>query len=260
MATRTAYAHGEFSWVNLGTTDPAAAKRFYGGLFGWEFNDMPGPGMTYTFCELKHQSVGGLFGFPKELQGVPPHWIPFINVRNADEIAKRAQQSGGKVVHGPTDVLDSGRSAQIVDPTGANIAIWEPKRHAGAALVSATGAMCWNELLTPDIETAGRFYRTVFDWSSDLVDTSEDSSYTIFKAGSTMIGGMMATTARLKDVPPNWLTYFGVADCDAAAAKAAQLGGKVMQPPTDIPDIGRFAVCRDGQGAVFAVATFKPPA
>jgi predicted enzyme related to lactoylglutathione lyase len=262
MATRTEYQHGEFSWVNLGTTDPAAAKRFYGGLFGWQFNDMPaGPGMTYTFCELKRQSIGGLYALPKELQsrGVPSHWIPFINVRNADEIARRALQNGGKVVHGPTDVLDVGRSAQIVDPTGANVAIWEPKRHTGAALISETGAMCWNELMTPDIETAGRFYRTVFDWTSDLVDTSEDSSYTIFKAGTTMIAGMMARPARLREVPPNWLTYFGVTDCDATAAKAAQLGGTVLQPPTDIPGIGRFAVCRDSQGAVFAVAFFKPP-
>lgn len=76
MATRTEYQHGEFSWVNLGTTDPASAKRFYGGLFGWQFNDMPaGPGMTYTFCELKRQSVGGLYALPEELQsrGVPSH-------------------------------------------------------------------------------------------------------------------------------------------------------------------------------------------
>jgi uncharacterized protein len=71
---------------------------------------------------------------------------------------------------------------------------------------------------------------------------------------------MMARPQRLRDVPPNWLTYFGVADCDASAAKAKQLGGTLLQPPTDIPDIGRFAVCRDGQGAVFAIARFNPPA
>jgi len=261
MATRTEYVHGEFSWVNLGTTDPAAAKRFYGGLFGWQFNDMAGPGMTYTFCELRGQTVGGLFELPKELSshGVPSHWIPFINVRNADEIAKRAQQNGGKVAHGPVDVLDAGRSAQVVDPTGANVAIWQAKRHAGATVVSETGAMCWNELMTPDIEAATRFYRAVFDWTAELVDASADSSYTIFKAGTTMIAGMMARPARLKDVPPHWLTYFGVTDCDATAANAGELGGTVLQPPTDIPNVGRFAVCRDGQGAVFAVASFKPP-
>jgi predicted enzyme related to lactoylglutathione lyase len=256
MATRTEYAHGEFSWVDLGTTDTAAAKRFYGGLFGWSFNDMPaGPGMTYTFVEQKNQSVGGLYALPKEVQskGVPSHWMPYINVRSADEIAKRAAQNGGKVVYGPIDVMDAGRTAQLQDPTGAIVGIWEPKRHKGAALIAETGAICWNELMTPDIKAAGNFYRQVFDWSSDVVDTSEDSSYTMFKAGTLMIAGMMARPARLANVPPNWLTYFGTDDVDATAAKAGQAGGKVMQPPMDIPNVGRFAVCLDGQGAAFAL-------
>jgi|SRR5579864_2056592 len=261
MATRTEYQHGEFSWVTLTTSDTAAAKRFYGGLFRWQFNEMPaGPGMTYTFLELDGKSVGGLSAITREMGSVPPHWMPFVNVRNADEIAKRTKQNGGKVLMEPSDVMDVGRMALLADPTGGRVTIWEAKRHKGAASVGETGAMCWNELMTPDIEAAGRFYRTVFDWSSDLVDTSEDSSYTIFKAGNTMIAGMMARPERLRDVPPNWLTYFGVADCDASAAKAKELGGTLLQPPTDIPDIGRFAVCRDGQGAVFAIARFLPPA
>ncbi|HLY23113.1 MAG TPA: VOC family protein [bacterium] len=261
MATRTEYQHGEFSWVTLSTSDVAAAKRFYGGLFGWQFNDMPaGPGQTYTFCELNHKSVGGLSALTPEMGNAPPHWMPFVNVRSADEIGKRVAKNGGKVLYGPEDVLDVGRMGAFADPTGARLAFWEPKRHKGAALVGETGAICWNEVLTPDIEAAGRFYRAVYDWSSDLVDTSEDSSYTIFKAGNNMIAGMMARPARLKDVPPNWLTYFGTDDVDASAAKVRELGGKVMQPPTDIPGIGRFAVCQDGQGAVFAIAKFIPPA
>src|SRR5207247_7386270 len=138
---------------------------------------------------LGERRVGRRVQITQEMRGGPPHWMPFINVRNADEIAKRTTQNGGNVLQGPDDVLDVGRSAALADPTGARIAIWEPKRHKGAALVGETGAMCWNELLSPDIETSGRFYRTVFDWSSDLVDTSEDSSYTIFRAGATMIGG-----------------------------------------------------------------------
>jgi predicted enzyme related to lactoylglutathione lyase len=261
MATRTEYQHGEFSWVNLSTSDTAAAKRFYGGVFGWQFNDMPaGSGATYTFCELSGKGVAGLAAITQDMGAVPPHWMPFINVRNADDVAKRTTQNGGKILFNPSDVLDVGRMALIADPTGARVSVWEARRHKGAALVGETGAMCWNELLTPDIDAAGRFYRTVFDWSADLVDTSEDSSYTIFKAGTTMIAGMMARPARLRDVPPNWLTYFGVANCDASAAKITELGGTILQPPTDIPDIGRFAVCRDGQGATFAIARFNPPA
>ena len=259
MATTTKYAHGVFSWVQLGTTDPAAAKRFYGGLFGWEFEDMPaGPEMTYTFIRLEGRSVGGLAALPPEAiaHGAPPHWLPFVNVTNADDVARKATQAGGKLPMGVMDVLDVGRMAAIQDPTGAQLAIWQAKTHPGADVVNETGAMCWDELMTPDIEAAGRFYKAVFGWTSELVDSSDDSSYTIFKAGDTRVGGMMARPARLKDVPPNWLAYFGVANCDETAKKAAALGGKVIQPPSDIPDYGRFAVLQDGQGAVFAI--FQP--
>jgi uncharacterized protein len=258
VATSTKYAHGVFSWVQLGTPDPTAAKRFYGNLFGWQFDDMPaGPEMTYTFVKLKNQSVGGLSALSKDMlaQGVPPHWLPFVNVTDADAIAKKASQAGGKVLYAPMDVLDVGRMGVLQDPTGAQLAIWQAKTHLGADLVNATGAMCWNELMTPDIQTAGRFYGATFGWTADLVDTSVDSSYTIFKTGTTQVGGMMARPPRLKDVPPNWLTYFCVTDCDGTAKKVGELGGKIINPPMDIPNIGRFAVCQDGQGAVFAIFT-----
>ena len=259
MTTRTEYAHGEFSWVDLGTTDPAVAKRFYGGLFGWQFEDMPaGPGMTYTFVKLKDQGVAGLYALDKERQsqGVPPHWLPYINVRNADDTAKKASQGGGKVLNGPFDVLDVGRMAPLQDPTGAHFAIWQAKKHMGAGIVLEPGAVCWNELMTPNVDVASRFYRNTFDWTAEPMDMGPAGTYTIFKAGTTQVGGMMQRPPQLKEVPPHWLTYFAVTDCDASARKVGELGGQVLRAPDDIPNIGRFAVCRDGQGAAFAL--FQP--
>ena len=254
MTIGTKYATGVFSWVHLGTSDPDAAKRFYGNLFGWEFEDMPaGPEMTYTFISRNKHSVAGMYA----LKNAPSHWLPFVNVADADDVAKKASQAGGKVPYAPMDVLDVGRMAVLQDPTGANIAIWQAKKHLGADMINETGAICWNELLSPDIKAAGRFYGATFGWTADLVDTSADSSYTIFKAGTTQVGGMMARPPRLGDVPPNWLTYFGVADCDSTAKKVGELGGKILNGPMDIPNIGRFAVCQDGQGAVFAIFTPK---
>jgi predicted enzyme related to lactoylglutathione lyase len=263
MATRTAYGQGEFAWTSLGTTDASAARRFYSGLFGWDFRDMPGPGgMTYVFCQLGGETVCGLAEIPPSMRPqVPPHWLPAISVANADDVVAQVQRQGGRVVFPAMDVTDAGRSAQFVDPTGANLSIWQAKRHAGATMISTTGAMCWNELMTPDTDAAARFYEAVFGWSGDHVPMpGGDGTYTIFKRGTTMVGGMLARPAELSNVPPHWLTYFGVADCDASAARATELGGSVLRSPTDIPDVGRFAVCRDGQGAVFAIARFNPPA
>jgi uncharacterized protein len=259
MTTRTEYAHGEFCWADLATTDPAAAKSFYGGLFGWQAEDMPaGPGMTYTMCRLKNQYVAALYALDKERQshGEPPHWLAYINVRNADDIAKKASQGGGKVLNGPFDVLDVGRMAAIQDPTGAYFAVWQAKKHIGAGIIMEPGAMCWNELMTPDVAAAARFYTTTFDWSAEPVDMGPAGTYTIFKAGTTQVGGMMARPPQLKDVPPHWLTYFAVSDCDSAAKKVRELRGQELRPPDNIPNIGRFAVCRDPQGAAFAV--FQP--
>jgi predicted enzyme related to lactoylglutathione lyase len=260
VATSTKYAHGVFSWVTLGTTDTASAKRFYGGLFGWQFEDMPaGPGQTYTFIRSNGQSVGGLSELNQEMcsQGVPVHWMPFVNVTNADDVAKKASQSGGKVPYPPMDVLDVGRMAVLEDPTGAKVAIWQAKSHAGAERINESGAMCWDELMTPDTEAAGRFYKATFGWTADTMDMGQGGSYTIFKAGDKQVGGMMARPASLKDIPPHWLAYFAVTSVDDTAAKAKDLGGKVFQPPTDIPNIGRFAVCQDPQGAAFALFTPK---
>jgi len=259
MTTRTEYAHGEFSWVDLATTDPAAAKSFYGSLFGWLFEDMPaGPDMIYTMAKLKNQYVSALYALDKERQsrGVPPHWLPYINVRNADEIARKAAQNGGKVLMGPFDVFDAGRQVSLQDPTGAYFSTWQAKRHIGAGIINEPGAMCWNELTTPNVDAAGRFYRTTFDWSAEAVDMGPGMTYTIFKAGTTQVGGMAERPPQMKDVPPQWLTYFAVTDCDTAAKKVTELGGKVLRAPEDIPNIGRFAVCQDGQGAAFAL--FKP--
>src|SRR5438445_10649439 len=113
---------------------------------GWQCVDMPaGPGMTYTMCSLKNQYVSALYALDKERQsqGVPPHWLPYINVRNADASAKKASQGGGKVLNGPFDVLDVGRMAGIQDPTGAYFAIWEAKKHIGGGIIGGPGAMCW---------------------------------------------------------------------------------------------------------------------
>ena len=113
--------------------------------------------------------------------------------------------------------------------------------------------------MTPNVDVAGKFYCTTFDWTAEPMDMGPAGTYTIFRAGSTQIGGMMATPAQMKDVPPHWLTYFGVTDCDGTVKKVGELGGKVLRPPTDIPNVGRFAVCRDGQGAAFAVFKAQNP-
>jgi predicted enzyme related to lactoylglutathione lyase len=255
MGERTSYAPGTFSWVDLATTDPAAAKAFYGRLFGWEAEDMPaGEGMTYTMLRLGGADVAGLSEQPEHerSQGVPPHWNCYVTVDDADAVAARAAELGGTVLAPPFDVLDSGRMAVVADPQGAVLCLWQARAQIGAKVVNVPGALTWNDLITTDPEAAARFYGDLFGWTIGRVAPGEPY-WTIDNRG-TANGGVMEQPPELRQagVPPVWNAYFAVEDLDAALATAQEAGGAVVFGPMEVPS-GRFAVVRDPQGAVFSL-------
>jgi predicted enzyme related to lactoylglutathione lyase len=155
------------------------------------------------------------------------------------------------------DVLDVGRMAVIRDPTGAVVALWEPRRHIGAGVVGEPGTPCWNELVTVDPDSAGTFYAALLEWRCESHPMGT-STYTYCRRGETFAGGMRPIDAVDGPAMPHWLLYFAVEDCEATAAKAGSLGGRVRLPPTDVPEVGRFAVLQDPQAAVFAVIKLLP--
>jgi hypothetical protein len=247
----TKYEPGTPSWVDLGTADIDATRSFYEGLFGWETQvaDDPAAG-GYTMCTLGGKNVAGLG--PLMSQDQPPAWTSYVSVASCDATVAKAKDAGGMVFVEPMDVLDVGRMAIFADPTGAVIAVWEPRAHQGADLVNEPGTFCWNELATRDVETAKKFYEAVFGWGSET-NTFGPGTYTEWKVGDRTVGGMMEMGENMPpSVPPHWLVYFAVADCDATVEQAQKLGGSVFVPPIDIPP-GRFAVIADSQGAMLAV-------
>jgi predicted enzyme related to lactoylglutathione lyase len=117
--------HGQFSWNELATTDPAAAKKFYTELFGWKTQDLPMPQFTYTIVTAKGEESGqgGIMPIPPNAQGMPPAWIGYVTVDDVDASAKQAEKLGGKVLLPPTDIPNVGRFSVLQDPQGAAIAI-----------------------------------------------------------------------------------------------------------------------------------------
>jgi len=189
------------------------------------------------------------------MKGMPPNWASYITVEDADKTARVAVQNGATVVKEPFDVMDAGRMAVIADPTGAVFCLWQPKNHPGAGVVNEPGALCWNELFTNDVDRAGKFYINTIGWTTEAVDMGPSGTYKMFKKKGEEgnKGGMMPIGANMKGVPPHWLAYFAVKSCDASTKKASELGGKIMMPPRDIPDIGRFSVITDPAGAALAL-------
>ena len=253
MPVMDRYAPGTFCWADLGTPDAAAAKRFYIAMFGWTTEERPmGPDASYTMLTLEGRSVAALYQQETAAVGVQPQWLSYISVESVNQSAERAKALGGAVLMEPFDVLDVGRVAMVQDPTGAVVALWEPRRHAGAELVGEPNTTCWNELATTDTRRASAFYTSLLDWTAEPQATGT-AGYILFTHGGAPRGGMTAIAPEWGPVPSAWLVYFAVSDCEGQTALVQSLGGAVRLPPRSAAGVGRFAVLVDPQGAVFAV-------
>lgn len=120
---------------------------------------------------------------------------------------------------------------------------------------TTTGLPCWYELGTSDLDGASAFYTAVLGWTV----VSAGMPGMDYRLGNASDGTGVAGLMEDDDpVPSAWRFYLEVADCDAAAEAVVAAGGTVLSPPADIPGTGRFAVCTDPQGAVFALLSPAP--
>jgi predicted enzyme related to lactoylglutathione lyase len=253
------YPDGVFSWIDLGTTDTEGAKAFYGGLFGWTFQDIPTDSSTiYSMAQIDGYDVAGIGPLDSGMQeqGVPPNWIAYVKHDDVDAVAVKAAEAGGTVLFPPFDVMDSGRMTMIQDPTGAVFGVWQPKQHIGAKLVNIPNTLVWNELQTNDLDAARAFYAAVFGWTYQV----DASGYVVCNVDDRSQAGMMAIQEDWGPVPPNWTSYILVSDIKASAAKVSELGGTLLAPPTSAGEVGTFALAHDPQGGHFTMIEYAGPA
>jgi uncharacterized protein len=247
MSERTSYPPGTFSWADLATTDLAGAKAFYEQLFGWEFEDMPvGESGVYSMASKDGLHVAAASEFADQ----PPHWNNYVTVTNVDDAAAQATEAGGTVVAEPFDVLTAGRMAIVQDPTGALLAVWQPGDHPGARLVNEPGAMTWNDLTTPDVGAAARFYSDWLGWRVEEIP--ESGGYHVIWNGDRTNGGMLPQRPEMGPIPPHWTPYFGTDGLERGIERVKELGGQHHHGPLEVPQ-GAFALVADPQGAVFAL-------
>ena len=257
MPEFSSHIQGTPSWVEFSTTDDQAALAFYGALFGWVDDPQEmGPGMYYHMQKLRGLEVAAMYqqGNEEQQQGVPPHWRTYFTVDDIAKTTEQANESGATVMFGSIEVFDAGHAAVPQDPQGAVFAMPQGKNYIGVRVKDETGAIMWTELLTNAAEDATKFYSDLLGMSSSKMPGPVD--YTTLKVGGTDVAGVMAISDEMAPGPPHRMVHFGIDDVDAAASKIESLGGSIMVPPADIPDIGRFAGLKDPQGSVFFI--FKP--
>jgi predicted enzyme related to lactoylglutathione lyase len=248
MAEQPSHPAGTPIWTDLSTTDIDAGRTFYQELFGWSL-DEPAPPEYGGYAMFRH---GGklVAGSGPVMEGGHPAWNTYVSTADAAATTKAVRDAGGEVVVEPMQVMDAGTMAVYRDPTGAYISTWQSGTHTGAELFNEPVSMTWNELGTRDVDAAKRFYGAVFGWTA-----GGDDNYIQWQLDGKSIGGCndMNAMGMPEQIPAHWLVYFAVKSCDETAERVKELGGTVNMPPMDIPNMGRFAVVADPQGAVFAV-------
>jgi predicted enzyme related to lactoylglutathione lyase len=241
------------NWVDLGTADLEDAKRFYTTLFGWTAHVSGDEYGGYTIFALDGRPAAGagpLFG-----EGQPTAWSTYVATDDSDAIAARVESAGGKVLVAPFDVGDQGRMAAFLDQGGAPFSVWQAGTMPGAEVFDVPGAVTWFELVTRDVEGSAAFYGEVFGWSCRS-NPPGGVPYVVFERDGATVAGLrpMIGDGWPDDLPPHWMVYFAVEDCDATAEHAYALGAQVLQPPT-FTAIGRSAVLEDPEGGRFSVLT-----
>ncbi len=276
MAERDGYIAGVPCWIDTAHPDPDAAVAFYGGLFGWEFEDVMPPGSEgkYFMARIRGGDVAGIGSVP---EAAPPMavWNTYVQVDSADETAAKVKAAGGTTLAEPFDVMDAGRMAVFADPEGAVFCVWQPKRHKGARVINEHGALNFNGLATGDLEAAKAFYGSVFGWQvlgvgdnfqawglpaygDHLEQLQPGNRQRTAEMGAPGFEEVVAAIEPLQPgVPPHWSVTFMVDAADEIAQKATELGGKVLVAPFDAPWV-RMTVLSDPQGATFIASQFVP--
>ena len=280
MPERDGYLPGVPCWADTSQPDPESAVAFYGGLFGWEFENLLPPDSPgeYFVARVRGGDVAAVGSVP---EGAPPNamWNTYVWVESADETAAKVRDAGGSVVMEPFDVMEAGRMAVFADPEGAAFCVWQAKEHKGARIVNEHGSVNFNGLNTRDPEGAKPFYGAVFGWTAltlpggvemwtlpgygDYLERDNpDLRKQVEEAGGPkgfedVVASINPIPGDQPNTPAHWSVTFGVDDADAIAAKASELGGKVIVGPFDAPWV-RMAVVADPQGATFIASKFVP--
>ncbi|MGH3872948.1 MAG: VOC family protein [Pseudonocardiaceae bacterium] len=245
-------------WVDLSVPDLAGAKEFYGAVFGWSFVDSGAEFGHYQICQVDGRAAAAIGPLPQPDQ--PPVWTVYLASEDADGTAKLISDNGGTVLVEPMDIPGNGRMCIALDPLGAVFGVWQSAGTHGVQVYGEPGSLIWTDIRLPDPDAGRTFYTSVFGYRYQPLEGGPPDYMTIhFDAArdGEPVGGISEMTGAPQGTPAHWLSYFLVADADAAVAAAGAAGGSILAEPFDTPH-GRMAGITDPYGASFFVVGTMP--
>ncbi|MFN0068740.1 MAG: VOC family protein [Limisphaerales bacterium] len=242
---------GKFVWADLVTDNVPAAKKFYEGLFGWQFYDYGG----YLIAHNADRPVAGLFQRPRpaDRPEAKPRWFGYISVSDVGRTLAKVEQGGGRVLAPAAKQPKRGEQAVLADPEGAVFGVIRSSSGDPEDFQAEPGDWMWIQLLSRNGEKAGEFYRSFAGY--EIIPNEKAGRLSDFVLASE--GYARATIRTLPasrtDVPPGWLLFVRVDSVAASVARAGELGGKVLLAPR--PDLldGQVAVLADPTGAAVGI-------
>lgn len=242
------HALGTFCFAELVSSDTAAARQFYGDLFGWTTEEIPGPTHPYWLFQIEGCVVAGLRPVPRGRQ----RWIPYVAVERLDDIAAQAERLGGRPGDPPFEVSGVARMATIVDPHERVVGLWEANGRSGADRQRLPGSMWWVEMLAHDVFGTTHFYSSLFGWKARERGFGHlTHGYTVYSVGDDSVAGAIKIQQNWGRVPERWQVIFAVTDLDRIIDQTHGLGGSDELAPIEIPNVGRSTGLRDDRGGLF---------
>ncbi|MBS1131191.1 MAG: hypothetical protein H6R16_2193 [Proteobacteria bacterium] len=245
---------GKVIWVDLVTPDLAGAKRFYGALFGWSFQDVPGDEKNFSLAMLNGEPVGGLIqramqpGAPRQ-----PNWLTFISVVDVTEAQRVVLARGGKVLSAPRTYPQRGRQAVFADPHGAPFAVLQSSSGDPKDELADPGEWIWSSLVTPDPDKDAAFYQAVFGYEVFELPSEDGLEHVLLANDDYARVSLNELPQRGAKSYPHWLNFVRVISASDAVAKVVALGGKILVAPQPDRHGGLVAVVADPAGAPFGL-------
>jgi len=248
--------YGVFVWHDLLTTDPDAAKRFYGGLFDWTFEDFAvGRGGSYTVIYHGDKPIGGIVDARQFDSGVNvSQWIPVLSVADVDAAVATTLAAGGETFADPVDIEGRGRMAVIGDPQGAVMTLLRSASGDPRYDDLAVGGFIWNEVWTGNIPGALDFYSRLADYNTSRTSIREGETYHYLSQATVPVAGVLQNP--VPGLRPSWVSYVGVRDVDETLARVENLGGRIIVDTVETAGTSDAAAIVDPSGAGLMLQTW----